>query len=61
MADKAPVSLNVINQLGEVILTEEYLNNGKKELSLEKYPSGIYFIRIKSGNATETKKVILLK
>lgn len=61
VADKAPVSLNVINQLGEVILTEEYLNNGKKELSLEKYPSGIYFIRIKSGNATETKKVILLK
>lgn len=59
--DKAQVSINVINHLGEVVLSGEYLNNGKKELSLEKFPSGIYFVRMKSGNITETKKIILLK
>lgn len=59
--EKVTVSLSVINQLGEVILSEDYINNGRKELSLEKYPTGIYFIRMKSGNFISTKKIILLK
>lgn len=59
--EKLLVSLTVINQLGEVLLTEDYINTGKKELSLEKYSTGIYFVRIKSGKYTETKKVILTK
>ena len=59
--DKTQVSVNVINQLGELVLSEEYLNSGKKELSLEKYPTGIYFVRVKFGNFTETKKIVLLK
>ena len=59
--EKATVSLSVINQLGEIILSEDYINNGKKELSLEKYPVGIYFVRLKSGNYIDTRKVILLR
>jgi hypothetical protein len=59
--DKAQISVSIFNQLDEVVLNEEFINNGKKELSLEKYPTGIYFVRIRSGNLTETKKIVLVK
>jgi hypothetical protein len=59
--EKTPVMLNVINQLGEVVFAETYFNTGKKEIDLEKYSAGIYFVRIKSGDVTETKKIVLLQ
>lgn len=55
------VFISVFNQLGEVVLNEEYLNSGKKEVSLEKYPTGIYFVRVRSGNFSETKKIVIVK
>lgn len=59
------VELKVFNSIGEEVATilNTELNAGKHkvEFSASSLASGIYFYRIRSGNFTNTKKLLLLK
>jgi len=58
-------TLKIYNVLGNEIATlvDEYRNSGYYELEFDatNLPSGIYFYKLKTGNYTDTKKLILLK
>lgn len=45
------------------VLLNEYLSSGKYSIKFdaENLPSGVYLYRLKSGNSTESKKMILLR
>lgn len=56
------LKLQVIDQLGKIILEREFIGNNNKvseELNLSSLPKGIYFIRAAMGDASETKKVVI--
>lgn len=56
------LKLQVIDQLGKIILEKEYVGTNKKvseELNLSSLPKGVYFIRAEMGDASETKKVVI--
>lgn len=59
------VTIKIFDALGREIsiLVNEELKAGKYETSWDasKYPSGIYFYKISSGDFTETRKMILVK
>jgi hypothetical protein len=59
------VSLIVYDNLGRVIktLVNEEQSVGKHEISFNasEFSSGIYFYTLRTGNFTETKKLVLLK
>jgi len=59
------VNLTIFDAMGRAV---ETLQNGtlaagtyKAEWDASNYPSGVYFYRLKSGNFSETKKMILIK
>jgi len=63
---RSKVILTIYNILGKKVLT--LLDNEEKEagiheltLSVQNIASGIYFINLKAGDFTDTKKIILLK
>lgn len=65
LAKKGWTSLKVFNLLGEVVAT---LENGVMEAgqhtvswSAKGFPSGVYVYRLESGDAVETRRMILLK
>ena len=56
------LKLQVIDQLGKIILEREFVGTNNKvsdELNLSSLPKGIYFIRAEMGDASETKKVVI--
>ncbi|MFA5135395.1 MAG: LamG-like jellyroll fold domain-containing protein [Patescibacteria group bacterium] len=59
------VELSVYNILGQKVATlvDEYQTAGQHEISWAagRYASGIYFYRIRAGDAVQTKKMVLLK
>lgn len=60
------VTLKVYNSLGEEVATlvrNEYVTAGVKEVGFDasNLPSGVYLYRIKAGDFTETRKMILVK
>ena len=63
--EKGKVTLNVINQKGELLKTYslENQNPGKHTMNLDlsHLPNGLYLIRLQSGNSVETAKIILHK
>jgi hypothetical protein len=56
LSDK--VSVDIYGIRGEKILTETLNGERKHEFSLSGKPSGVYFIRVISGDKTETVKII---
>jgi hypothetical protein len=58
-------NLELYNLLGEEIesLVNQNLQAGEYEVSWDasKYPSGVYFYKLISGNYTDTKKMVLIK
>jgi len=52
------VTVDIYGIWGEKILTETINGERKHEFSLSDKPSGVYFIRIISGNKAETVKII---
>ncbi len=57
------VSYNVVNTLGQLV-EDENLGSLKEgvhsiELATKNYPTGVYFVRVKMGEQTMTKKVII--
>lgn len=66
IGEEGPVSLKVYNVNGECVKTliDRYMRRGTYKILLsnkEKFPSGIYFIKMKTPFYTETKKIILFR
>jgi hypothetical protein len=55
--DKNMNEISVINVLGKEIYSEKL--NGKQKYFDHKLNSGIYFLKIRSGNASETRRIII--
>ncbi len=59
------VQLSVFNVLGEEVkkLVDEYLPGATHRVTWDagKYPSGVYFYRLRAGNFTQTKKMLLVR
>ena len=59
------MTLSVYNAIGQEVtsLVNEKLKPGtySVEWNASNYPSGVYFYNLKSGNFSETKKLVLLK
>jgi photosystem II stability/assembly factor-like uncharacterized protein len=60
--NKESIQLNVTDILGKVVYSEK-LSTGiaEKQLDLQSYPNGVYFLQIQTKNNIETKKLILKK
>ena len=65
IADPSHVELVVFDTLGREItkLVNEYQNAGNHEVSFNasKFPSGIYYYKLKAGNYSSVKKLVVLK
>ncbi len=65
IADPSQVELVVFDTLGKEItkLVNGYLNAGNYEVSLNAsdFPSGIYYYKLKAGNYSSVKKLVVLK
>jgi len=63
--EKSPVSLKIFNSLGAEIsvLVNETLSPGEYEATFDGtlLPSGVYFYRLRAGDYSETKKMVLIK
>ncbi len=53
--------IEVLDVLGNVVLTNSTKNETKIKLNLADMPNGNYFVRMYSGNSVSTKKVVVLK
>lgn len=65
LAQSNPVTISVVNTLGQTVLSNnlDALNAGehKYELDATNLTNGIYFVNIKVGENTTTKKISILK
>jgi len=65
LAQKSVVELKVYDMLGKEIVTlvNEVQDAGYYKIQFDavNYSSGIYFYQIKTGNFTETKRMVLIK
>ncbi|PBQ30746.1 hypothetical protein CNR22_02805 [Sphingobacteriaceae bacterium] len=53
------IDLSVYNAMGQLIFNAENNSEPTTKLDLSDYSSGLYFVKIKSGNKEVTKKIIL--
>lgn len=51
--------LNIFNNLGQVVISEENLNGKQFDLDLSQQPKGLYFINISNGNNFWNQKIIV--
>ena len=57
--DNSTISLNILDSTGKLILKESYNSEINKDFNLTGYARGMYFILVKSGTETFSKKIIL--
>jgi hypothetical protein len=57
-SETGSINVQIFGMRGDKVLNSELPGNGKYELSLSGKPSGIYIIRVISGNSNETTKII---
>ena len=53
--------IEVLDILGNVVLTNSAKNEAKIKLNLSDMPNGNYFVRMYSGSSVSTKKIVILK
>ncbi len=53
--------IEVIDVLGNIVLSNDSKNESKVKLNLADMPNGNYFVRIHSGNSVSTKKIVVIK
>lgn len=53
--------IEVIDVLGNVVLSNASKNDSKIQINLADMPSGNYFVKIYSGNSVSTKKIAIIK
>ncbi|MCX6294689.1 MAG: T9SS type A sorting domain-containing protein, partial [Bacteroidetes bacterium] len=61
LSKASPVKINVMNISGQIVYTEEIEalpGNNKKEISLSKNASGIYYLQLITNNEVINKKII---
>ena len=59
--DSENINISLLNAVGAVIYEKVYTASGESfntELQLDEYPTGIYFINIKSGDYSSVQKVV---
>ncbi len=65
IAEPGKTTITIFNLLGQIIeiIDEGFQNIGKYHIIFNggKYPSGVYYYKIKSGNFSEIKSMVLLK
>ncbi|MEJ2616624.1 MAG: T9SS type A sorting domain-containing protein [Ignavibacteriaceae bacterium] len=65
IANSSQVELVVFNTIGKEItrIVNEYQNAGNYEVSFNasEFPSGIYYYKLKAGNYSSVKKLVVLK
>ncbi len=57
--NKDPFSIQLFNIEGQMLLERPSIRKNRIQLKVEHFPNGIYFIKVKSGDAVVTKKLIL--
>lgn len=59
--DTNDLSLNVINYLGQTILSKQYSQKKQlnENLDLSRIAKGVYFVQVKSEQGTEVKKIVI--
>ncbi len=57
--NSASYSLEIINSIGVVIYTLDYLNSSKIEINQTGFPKGIYYIKVNSGGNYAFEKIII--
>ena len=53
--------IEVLDVLGNVVLSSSSKNESKVKLNLADMPNGNYFVRLQSGSSVTTKKIVVLK
>lgn len=53
--------IEVLDMLGNVVLSNSAKNETKVKLNLADMPNGNYFVRVYSGSSVSTKKIVVLK
>lgn len=53
--------IEVLDVLGNVILSSNAKNDSKVKLNLAEMPNGNYFVRVYSGSSVATKKIVIVK
>jgi len=56
--NKPIVRFELMSLDGRKVLERQMLNNGLESISLDELPSGIYLLKLETGQANETIKVI---
>ncbi len=51
----------IMNSVGQIFQTTEFQNNDPYQINTEQYPSGIYFMTIKTDNKMLTKRFVVQK
>ncbi|MBL4716250.1 MAG: T9SS type A sorting domain-containing protein [Bacteroidia bacterium] len=57
--DHSMYDIQIINNIGEVVLEKYYEYNTKMELNIEKLNPGIYFITVRNSNSIATKRIVI--
>ncbi len=53
--------IEVLDVLGNIVYTNSNTNESKVKVNLADMPNGNYFVRLYSGNAVSTKKIVVIK
>jgi hypothetical protein len=56
---KADMSIDVINNVGQVVYTNKFSQMSNAVIDLGSQPSGVYTVRIKSDKEITTKSVVI--
>ncbi len=61
MGKPGNASINIINPLGQIVLTHSFAvsNSGNYEISTESLPPGLYFLQFSANEGTRTARVVI--
>lgn len=54
-------SIRIVNELGQLIYSQENVNNGFTEINLNSWTNGSYFIQIQNNQIIQLEKLIIIK
>ena len=54
-------TIKIVNELGQLIYTEQNVNNGFAEINLTSWTNGSYFIQIQNNQSIQLEKLIIIK
>lgn len=57
--DSTPLKGELINSVGQIVLKLTKLQSGLNQIQVEKFPAGVYFLKITSNSATWQQRIVL--